>query len=454
MSIASVLAFRELDFGRRVKLIRRLARCLVILVGVAGRNLPTVIAAAAVRDRRRLLLSLGESCAEAAEALGPVYVKVAQIFSYRLDLLPREFLQPLSRLQNHVRVTTQERSLSVIRASLRSALGASIQSFQETEIAAGSIATVHQATTLDGAAVAVKVVRAGVSRWIAIDLECLHWIVRILAGRPRMRGIPLMQTYDLIAEMVAAQTDMIKEAGNLQKLREVLASQPKLIVPAPYFELTTREILVMDYIADAVPLISPEVPEAVFRDTALRVLRALYKMMFQVGFVHCDMHPGNVLVLRDGTAALLDAGLVAILREEDRRSFRDFFLGLATNDAKACYRAIVNSATSVPPRLNQSSLASEVADLVRYYHERTVGEFFVAEFVFRIFDLQRRHRLVGAPGFVAAIWALVMFEGLVRPRYADLDFQAEARPFMAGAIIENVRRFIGTAVSANDDNAA
>jgi ubiquinone biosynthesis protein len=163
-------------------------------------------------------------------------------------------------------------------------------------------------------------------------------------------------------------------------------------------------------------------------------------MIFVHGVVHCDMHPGNVLWRADGAVALIDAGLIASLSETDRCCFRDFFRGLACNDPEDCANAILRSALLVPQSLDQAAFHRDVGTLVRTYHGRPAGKFLIAEFVFRVFELQRRHRLSGAPGFVSAIWALAMFEGLVRARYPNLDFQAAAHPFLVADLVSRSRR--------------
>src|SRR5262245_38024005 len=105
-------------------------------------------------------------------------------------------------------------------------------------------------------------------------------------------------------------------------------------------------------------------------------------------------------------------------------AFRDLFLALASNNSPGCAAAIVRSALSVPDDFDWTAFQRDVDALMEAYHGRTAGNFLVAEFVYQILRLQKQHKLFGAPGFAAAIWALVMFEGLVRVRFPDLDFQA------------------------------
>ena len=212
-------------------------------------------------------------------------------------------------------------------------------------------------------------------------------------------------------------------------------------MPEPHdVALTTPDVLVMDFVPDAVQLMQTAIPDKAFRRATRDRLDLRYAMIFVRGVVHCDMHPGHVLRCADGALALIDAGLIANLDDDDRCCFRDFFLSLACNDADACGSAILRSALHIPDGLDRAAFQRDVDILIQAYHGRAAESYLIAEFVFRVFDLHRRHGLPGAPGFVSAIWALMMFEGLVRARYPDLDFQAAAQPFLAADLLSRSRR--------------
>jgi ubiquinone biosynthesis protein len=417
----------------------RLAAIVFIAGGIAACQLPHLLRAA-IRGRVLLLEALGSTLAACVETLGPVFIKMAQMLSYRTDLLPPALLNPLIRLQDRVSPLSSQRIRTAVEVSLGRPPEESFGAFSDRPLASGSVAVVCKATTRCGQPVAVKVVRPGVADRIERDLACIRYIVSLIARSRRVRDLPILATFDTIASIIAAQTDMIRESQNLTAFRSMLPAHRRLAVPKPFPELTTSTTLVMELIEDAVPLMQAPIPSRVFRRAARDLLELVYAMIFVRGFVHCDLHPGNLLCRADGTLVLLDAGLVAVLTDQERTAFRDFFLGLVVNAPDECVGAMLRSALRIPDELDSAGFRRDVASLVRSYHRRTAGTFLIAEFVFRVFELQRKHRLPGAPGFVSAIWALVMFEGLVRQRYPDLDFQLAAQPFLMGEIVDRLKR--------------
>jgi ubiquinone biosynthesis protein len=372
----------------------------------------------------------GEAIANAAERLGPVFVKAAQMLSYRSDLFPASLLTPIARLQEQVAPLPRGAARRVVERALGAPTTSLFDDFEDEPVACGSIATVHRATTRGGEVIAVKIVRPGIKERIDIDLACLHAIVARLARTRFAAGMPVREIFGGIAHMISDQANMIEEARNLHALRQSAVAVSGVTIPRARTEIAlTRDLLVMDFISGSVPITAVDLPEDAFKAAARKILQVVYRMIFVDRLVHGDLHPGNVHASAGGTAYLFDAGLAATLTVEDSDCFRDFFVALAMGNADAVANAIIRSAANIPLDFQRTAFDAEVAVLVRAYTGRTAGSFLVVEFVYQIFALQRKHRLYGAPGFVTAIWALIMFEGIVRGRYPELDFQATARPF-------------------------
>ncbi|BCH27810.1 hypothetical protein MesoLjLb_75950 [Mesorhizobium sp. L-8-3] len=308
-------------------------------------------------------------------------------------------------------------------------------------VAAGSVAFVLRSEGAGKDELALKIVRPGSERLIAWDLSIMRWLLR-KAGRwiKVLEGLQLDGVFDSFAVLVTQQTDMTKEREFLERLRAILG--PEIVVPRSYPSLCSSTVLAMEYVDSGQPITSPDIPIETYRTACLLLLRKLYQMLFIHGLVHCDLHPGNVRIAADGRLVIFDFGLVAEMTDRDRILFRDFFIALADRDTSTAVHCIVESITNLPG--NSADLAFErgVRDILTRHSGLKAGEFLIARFVMELFELQRKHGCLGAPGFANAVWALAMFEGLVRSRFPELDFQAEARPFVVSGLIRKLRQLV------------
>jgi ubiquinone biosynthesis protein len=416
----------------------RLVWISLVLIALGLVSAPRLVYLWVRSERRKLLQAAGVVLAQAAENLGPAATKIAQIASYRGDLLPTELISQLSRTQDNVRPPPQRH----IRRALEIALGQPTEKLflrlDDRPIAAGSIAVVLRARTLDNEDVAVKVVRPGVEAKIQADLRLLRWIAGIISRWPSFRAIPIIEAFDLIAELVAKQCDMEREACSAARLQELLRGE--VLIPVPRMDLTNSSVLTMRYLEGRHKICDSRIPQYQYRRACRMLLRAVYRMIFEQGLVHCDLHPGNISVREDGRVILYDFGLTASLDTSTRLQFREFFLSVAFGDHTTAAQVLLQNAASRATSFNEDAFREELKLILARRTGQRAGEFLVVGFVKELFDLQYRHGLHGSPGFTSAIWALGTFEGLVRERYSDLDFQAEARPFMTSTIFGPLQR--------------
>jgi ubiquinone biosynthesis protein len=387
--------------------------------------------------RHKLLEAVGILISRVAEALGPAALKLAQMASYRGDLLPGELIAPLIGTQDKVSPPSRRQ----VRRAIESAFGLRLQELflqlDERPVASGSIAVVLRGRTVDNEDVAVKVVRPGVAARIQTDLQCLRWTVRIVSDWPRFRTVPIIDAFELIADLVTRQCDMQIEACSAARLKDMLRGE--VIIPAPRMDLTRSGVLTMRYLKGASKISDPRIPRYQYQRACRMLLRALYRMIFEHGLVHCDLHPGNVSVTEDGRVILYDFGLTASLDTRTRLHFREFFQSVVRGDHVTAARILLDNARAHSSNVDVDAFREDLrVILVRRTGQRT-SDFLVIGFVKELFELQYRHGVYGAAGFTSAIWALGTFEGLVRERYGDLDFQTESRHFMTSTIFEQLK---------------
>lgn len=389
-------------------------------------------ALAMVRRRPRGLV-VGEELARLAEALGPTYIKIGQILSARPDLLPPNLVAGLVRLQREVAPF----DTGLVPALIANGLGRSFDDlfshFDEVPVGSASIAQVHRATLHDSREVAVKVRRPGIVARVDADFRLLRAIARGLERLPPLAGLPFTA---LVAELegpIRRQLDFSLEARANQRLRASLEFTERVRMPAVLPEYSSESVLVLEFVPDLVPITAAHLAPADGRTLAVAGLRALYRMIFIDGFVHADLHPGNVFVGPAGEVILLDTGLWAELDDDDLQDFVDFFFGLVNNRPDECGRVVHDTALFRAPDFDRARFDSAMVELIGRHSAKKSREFEVTAFAAQLLDLQRRAGLHGSTKFILTILAMVVYDGICKSLHPECDFQAEARGYLIRA---------------------
>lgn len=385
------------------------------------------------RVRRLWLSSVGISAAKLLERRGGVSLKLAQVLSTRADVLPPEVTEQLRRLQDAVRPMPLNEVERILAAAYPGCLSALFEHIDLAPIASGSVAQVHRAV-LAGThrLVVLKLRRRTIRSALDRDVRLVRRVGHCLSSLPGFADIPFREALDAASEALANQADFSQEARHHREAGAYLAGNPQVTVPNLVRPLCRTDVLVMDYVSQATPLGS-HASDRVNREATVLTVRALYGLLFDRGLIHCDLHPGNVLVRADGTVALIDFGYVAKLSPQVRQQFAEFFLSLVLGDGHGAARIAIDMASSRSPRFNESAFNAEVRALVENNTRRVACEFTIVGFVTALFAIQRRHGLRASPAFTGAILGLLALEGTVRRVCPGLDFQREALPFVIRA---------------------
>lgn len=321
-------------------------------VGVVGRALPFLWAF--LRDRKRFVI-LGRPAARTPEhhenrarrlaatiaALGPTFIKLAQIFSARADLFPEPYLSAIGTLQDQVPPVPSAQVRGVIQAELGAPVDEFFEGFQDEPLAAASLGQVHRAR-LEGNDVAIKVLRPGVEEMVALDLDLsfriLFWL-NVLFPNHHVEGIS-----NVVREFsvrVNEEMDFRSEAENMDRFRKAFRDTAGVKVPAVYHELTRRRVLVMEYMQGTkVDQLHDRFATGELRfDEVMERLSGLYmRMMLLEGFLHADPHPGNLLISPRGDVIVLDWGMAF----EVSRSTRDTILSIALANEREDLDGMIN----------------------------------------------------------------------------------------------------------------
>lgn len=255
-----------------------------------------------------------EELAADFEALGPTFVKLAQLLSTRPDFLAPAYIEALARLQDSCEPFPFEQVVEVIEAELGLRVATGFQEFDPKPLAAASLGQVHRAVLRSGREVAVKVQRPGIRDQVLGDLAALAEIAELLDRRTRTgRRFGFGAMFSEFRRSMLRELNYEREAQNLEALRQNLADFDRIVVPRPVLDYTTSRVLTMEFIGGRKitslgPLGQMELDGEVLGE---QLFSAYVKQILVDGFFHADPHPGNIFLTPDHRLALLDLGMVA-----------------------------------------------------------------------------------------------------------------------------------------------
>jgi ubiquinone biosynthesis protein len=311
------------------------------------------------------------------------------------------------------------------------------RAFEWTPCACGSVSQVHRARLADGRRVAVKIRRPGVTAALACDLVLARRLARTIERMPGVRGIPLSLLLDEFGSVLQMQADFRSEADRAERVRRNL-SRLDVLVPRTYREYSSASVLTLDYIPGLAPVGALELSPGRREHLAALCVDLLYTMVFVDGFVHADLHPGNLVFTREGRVALLDFGMIAVLEGRDLRAFAEFFFGMVTNRGEDCADILHETALYCARSYDRLRFSSEMKDMISRYARPRTRDFEVARFATDLFQIQRRNGVYGSPRFISVILSFIVFEGIVKQLSPALDFMGQARRFIP-AVIRSMR---------------
>jgi ubiquinone biosynthesis protein len=385
---------------------------------------------------RRREASRGERLRLALEELGPIFVKFGQAVSTRRDLLPTDLADELAKLQDRVPPFPGSEARRLIEQSYGRSVTEVFAQFDETPLAAASIAQVHAARLPGGEEVVVKVLRPGMRAMIERDLEVLHALAdlaqRYWAEGRRLRPREIVTEYQ---KTILDELDLMREAANASQLKRNFAGSELLYVPEIYWDHCRTDVMVMERI-HGVPISDLASLKAAGTDIARLAengVRIFFTQVFRHNFFHADMHPGNIFVLIDDPQrpryAAVDFGIVGTLDPRDQHYLAENFLAVFDRDYRRVAQLHLESGW-VPAEARVDEMESAVRTVCEPIFDRPLKDISFGRILLRLFEISRRFNVQIQPQLILLQKTLLNVEGLGRDLYPDLDIWSTASPIL------------------------
>lgn len=350
----------------------------------------------------------------AMEELGTTFIKLGQLLSTRPDLLPPEYLLEFAKLQDDAPPFDSDVAIEVIESELSQSVETVFAHFDRKPMAAASIGQVHGARLQDGTEVIVKIRRPDVVEQVEEDLEILHNIAAAMNRRwefaKRYDLLGLVQEFALT---LRAELDYIREGQNAERFAANFVADNTIHIPRVYWETTTSRVLTQERIRGVKVSELTALDEFGIdrRELAKRGTQAILKMIFEDGFFHADLHPGNFFVEPGGVFGLVDFGMVGAVDEKTQDYLANLILALSRQDFDRLTESVLELEI-VKHRVDRNELRRDLEHLVKPYFGLPIGEVKLTPLFNEAFAIIRRHRLHIPPHLALLVKTIIITEGI------------------------------------------
>ncbi|XP_057466459.1 protein ACTIVITY OF BC1 COMPLEX KINASE 7, chloroplastic-like [Actinidia eriantha] len=278
--------------------------------------------------------------------LGPTFIKFGQFASTRSDLLPREFVDELAKLQDRVPAFSSKKAKDFIANELGAPVDILFKEFEDRPIAAASLGQVHRAILHNGERVVVKVQRPGLKKIFDIDLRNLKLIAESFKRSKALSGwtTDWIGIYEECAKLLYEEIDYINEGKNADRFSRQFRNIKWVRVPLVIWDYTTTKVLTLEYVP-GIKINRLDMINARGYSRSLISSRAIEAYLIQVlktGFFHADPHPGNLAIDEDASLIYYDFGMMGEIKSLTREILLDLFYAVYEKDAQKVTRSLID----------------------------------------------------------------------------------------------------------------
>ena len=376
----------------------------------------------------------------ALETLGPIFIKFGQLLSTRRDLIPTDIADELAKLQDQVPPFPSAQAVALLEDAYGKPLREVFAEFDEVPVASASVAQVHFATLPDGRKAAVKILRPGILSVIDHDVALLQICAGLMEywweDGKRLKPKLVVAEFE---KYLHDELDLMREAANCSQLRRNFADAKLLLVPEVYWDWCNDHVMVMERM-HGLPISNIAGLREAGVDLcklACNGVEIFYTQVFRDGFFHADMHPGNILVTRDGRYVAMDFGIVGTLTVTDKNFLAQNFIAFFNRDYKRVAELHIESGWA-PAHTRVDEFEAAIRAVCEPIFDKPLREVSFGKVLLRLFQTSRRFGIEIQPQLVLLQKTLLNIEGLGLQLDPELDLWKTAKPWLERWMSEQV----------------
>ncbi|KAB8130726.1 ABC transporter [Gracilibacillus oryzae] len=383
------------------------------------------------KNQQKHRKTAGERIRSFLEELGPTFIKLGQMASTRPDLIPKNIIKELEKLQDGIRPMDNEDINRIIEQELGAPADKVFQKFDFKPVGVASIGQVHQAVLKSGQQVAVKVQRPNIKKSIHTDIEILKELAERADQRVHWaRKYQVREIVEELSDAIIRELDFVSEGRNADLMAKQFESDDHIIIPDIYWDYTTKRVLTMEYIDGIKVNAITELQEKGYdtKRLAERIMQAVYKQIFKEGFFHGDPHTGNLLALPGEKIAMIDFGMTGRLSQEMKTQLAHLLIALVRQKSSEVIKA-VQKMGAVKDGVNHHVLSGDIDQFLIKYDNISKKHMRLGESITDLYAIANKHDIAIPTDLTLVGKAILTMEGVVEQLDPEADIVGTAEPF-------------------------
>ena len=378
----------------------------------------------------------GKKLASFLESLGPIFTKFGQLLSTRTDILDFETAKQLESLTDNCKPFEVSKFKKIVESELGDSIANIFHSFDESPLAAASLAQVHSAKLKNGDEVVIKVLRPRIEKRVKKNLRLLKSAAKIFSyiykDSYRLKPNEVIKDYETT---ILKELDLKLEASNTNLTRKNFLNSDDLYIPEVYWDLTTSRVMVLEKI-DGIPCTDIKeiekhgIDKKILAETGVMIF---LNQIFRDNFFHADMHPGNIFVSKKNPETpgyiAIDCAITGSLSNDERYTLARMLQSVLKQNYKSLANLFITSEW-VNADTNKIELENTLRACCEPIFEKPLSEIEFGKLLLYLFQSTRQYGLSLQTSLVLLQKTLIHIEGMGRQIYPELDFWGLAEPYL------------------------
>lgn len=365
------------------------------------------------------------------EELGPVFIKFGQMLSTRADILSKEYVEELAKLQDDTPPIDWKEAKKVLREAWKKDPRYIVKEIEEYPIASASLGQVHKTILKDESRAIVKIQRPGIEKVIDQDIRIMRSLAEILEkNRKEMRYYNLTGLIEEFEIMIHKEIDYVVEGRYAERFLKNFKSDKNIKIPKIFWEYSRDNVLVMEYI-DGFKL--KELAGRVSREDRADIAKILaanyFKQIFEDLFFHADPHPSNIFLTKEGKVAYLDFGMAKEVEHNFSSKLYDTLIDIARGNMRDLLDDIDIEGFEEKDDNEKTKIIGELETIYAHYYELPKDSN-IGDVLQKLLDVFRRHGLKISREYTYLVRSFIIMEGTLKQLDPDMNMNREMENYL------------------------